>query len=340
MDHQHKIALEEIILAVQKGYGIELENLEFLLRGWGGDCYAAETREGKRYFLKLHDEANYMGIAVTSRPFYLPLMDQLHAKGILPHIPHPVATKTGALSLGIDAHELVVTNYIDADLVGFGELSEPILAQLAELVGILHRSCSQLEFEHPLIEQFEFAFKAELIDSFERVAAITSKDRIGKQLLRQTFLPYTKEVQNALQYFQALQEQVRTTQKPKVICHTDLHGGNLMTDQQGNLYILDWENAMIAPPEHDLFFFAGAKNFWDVFWPRYSSRYEAASIDCDILTFYFYRRVLEDIAGFVLRILQGEGSEERDRADIDWLKGNFEELGQIDDTVAKIRERI
>jgi hypothetical protein len=178
------------------------------------------------------------------------------------------------------------------------------------------------------------------MNSFERVAAITSKDRIGKQLLRQTFLPHTEEVLTALQYLQTLQERVRTIHKPKVICHTDLHGGNLMTDHQGNLYILDWENAMIAPPEHDLFFFAGVKKFWDVFWPGYSGQYEAASIDCDILIFYFYRRVLEDIAGFVLRILQGDGSEERDREDIGWLKGNFEELGQIESTVVEIQKRV
>jgi thiamine kinase-like enzyme len=45
------------------------------------------------------------------------------------------------------------------------------------------------------------------------------------------------------------------------VCHTDLHGENLMVDDRGNLYILDWETAMIAPPEHDLFFFAGYDSF-------------------------------------------------------------------------------
>jgi len=339
MDNLHKIDLDDLILAVQKGYGIPLENIEFLLRGWGGDCYQAKARNGDRYFLKLHDEANYMGIAATSRPFYLPLMHQLHHKNILPHIPCPILTCKGAFSLQINHHELVVTNFIDGQVVGFGKLSEPILGQLAEMVGILHRSRPQLKFEYPFVEHFEISFDADLVEALNKLGSITPKDGPGKQLLRQIMLPRLDEVRSHLQQFRELQGTVRAINKPKVICHTDLHGANLITDNQHNLYILDWENALIAPLEHDMIFFAGEENFWEIFWPNYTHQFSEAHIESEILRFYFYRRTLEDIAGFVLRILQGEGSPERDQEDIGWLRGCLGEFDQIENTIANIRER-
>ncbi len=329
--------LQILIETVHHEYGISLVSLQFLLRGWGGDCYSAVTRDGVRYFLKLHDDATYMGTAATSRAFYLPLMNQLSGKGILPHIPQLVSTKTGALSLQIDLGELVITHFIEADLVGFGFLPDNILGSLAKAVGILHRSRPQLDFEYPLIEQFEIAFETDLVQSFDRVAAITSQDNLGKQLLRQTLLPHKAGVLDALQHLKKLRDQVRVNPKPMVVCHTDLHGGNLMTAGDGTLYILDWENALIAPPEHDLFFFAGETRFREVFLPPYEDQFDPISLNRDVLGFYFYRRALEDIAGFVFRILQGDGGVDRDREDIEWLIGNLEDLATIESNLAKIQ---
>jgi thiamine kinase-like enzyme len=236
--------------------------------------------------------------------------------------------------------ELVITNFIEAELVGFGELSETILGQLAEKVGILHNCRSQLEFEFPFIEQFQIDFEDALIRSFETLTTIQSTESVGKQLLRDTLLPAKTEVLSALEYLKGLQVKVRQINKTKVICHTDLHGGNLMLDEKGILYILDWENAMIAPPEHDLFVFVGQPSFWEIIWPRYNQYYPVASIDCDILSFYFYRRILEDVYGFVLRIMQDEGDEERDRKDIGWLQENLNGFGEVDKTVSSIRKKL
>jgi len=49
-----------------------------------------------------------------------------------------------------------------------------------------------------------------------------------------------------------LQSAVRRLPQQMVVCHTDLHGGNLLVDDAGQLSLLDWEGARIAPPECDL----------------------------------------------------------------------------------------
>jgi len=37
-----------------------------------------------------------------------------------------------------------------------------------------------------------------------------------------------------------------------VLCHTDIGGGKLLVDDDGWLILLDWDDATVAPPEHDL----------------------------------------------------------------------------------------
>jgi thiamine kinase-like enzyme len=342
---------EKFIRAIQQGYGIEITHPEFLLRGFGGDCYRAETRpsislrtgSGISYFLKLHDPVNNQMMAASSRDFYLPLMHQLHAKEILPHIPHPLPTLDGALSLRIGANELVITNFIAGELVGFGALPEPILAQLAELVGILHASKAQLEFEHPFIEQFDVVFEQSLLKSFDTLAALDASASPGQQLLRDIILPQQAPIVAHLEQLKELQAVVRSTyakgvDNPMVVCHTDLHGGNLMTDGEGNLYILDWENAMIAPLEHDMIFFAGETGFFETFWPNYTRHFRSASLDLELLRFYFYRRGLEDVADFILRILRRANSPERDQQEIQWMRECLIGLGEIENTVSRLEK--
>ncbi|MFC9695010.1 phosphotransferase enzyme family protein [Kribbella sp. NPDC056951] len=49
-----------------------------------------------------------------------------------------------------------------------------------------------------------------------------------------------------------LQSAVRRLPQQMVVCHTDLHGGNLLVDDSGQLSLLDWEGARLAPPECEL----------------------------------------------------------------------------------------
>jgi thiamine kinase-like enzyme len=340
MSKQRVANKNDLMLAVQQGYGLEIENIEFLLRGFGGDCYRVDTRTSASYFVKIHDPYMNLTTAASSRDFYLPLMHQLYSKQILRNIPHLIQTLEGELRLEVGANTLVVTDFIDGELVGFGDLPEAVHVRLAELVGVLHNSRPQLEFEHPFIDQFEIVFEDELLVSFETLSELTGTASPGQKMVKELILPRKDQIITDLEQLKTLQTYARNADKRKVICHTDLHGGNLITDAEGTLYILDWENALIAPPEHDVFFFAGEKGFWELFWPYYTGQFPAASIDPELLRFYFYRRALEDVADFIFRILRGENSPERDQQEIEWMVDCLEGMPQIEETVARVRDRL
>jgi hypothetical protein len=97
---------------------------------------------------------------------------------------------------------------------------------------------------------------------------------------------------------------------------------------------------MIAPPEHDLFFFAGSDSFWEVFLPAYEQQYGPADLESELLGFYFYRRGLEDLTEWMVRILDGGRSEERDQADLEEIAGCLAGFAHVELTCERIREKL
>ena len=69
-------------------------------------------------------------------------------------------------------------------------------------------------------------------------------------------------------------------------------------------------------------------------------KFPTASIDPELLRFYFYRRGLEDVADFIFRILRGKNRPERDQQEIEWMVDCLEGMPQIEGTVEKIRARL
>ena len=295
-----KAALSEILF---REYGLAVERLDFLPTDWTAYCYIVHCANGERYFLKLTGSGGLVPYAIGDPAFYLPLTYELYTQGILPQIAHPIPARDGRLMLTGNGYRLILFNYIEGHLVGFGEMPENILARLAGLLGILHRSTSQITLDYVLQERFALSFEADLLHSLDVLQGVTAADRQGKQDLRDLLLPRQGELLGLLRRLKELQAQAVAADKAQVFCHTDLHGGNLMLDGQDHLYILDWEGALLAPPEQDLFFFAWRDDFWQAFLPAYEREFGPAHLEGAVFGFYFSRRNLEDLTDWVVRIL-------------------------------------
>lgn len=305
-----------LVKTICREYGLSIEKLSFVPTGWTAYCYAAECADGERYFLKLTSDSGLVPFAASDRDFYLPLTHQLCTKRILPNIACPVRAIDGRFTVRCGHYVLILFHFIEGRPVGFGRLPDDMLAQLARMVGILHASTPQITLANPLLEKFDIACEDALMNSLDTLEGITSADRFGKQELRKLLLSRKEELLRHLDRLKELRTLAQAADKEMVVCHTDLHGGNLMVGDGEQLYILDWENAMIAPPEHDLFFFAGYDTFWDLLLPNYEREFGPASLDSDVFGFYYYRRNLEDLTDWVVRILHYNTSDEQDREDL------------------------
>jgi spectinomycin phosphotransferase len=96
-----------------------------------------------------------------------------------------------------------------------------------------------------------------------------------------------------------LADVLRTHQNPMVLCHTDIHAGNVLVGADGAVHIVDWDAPRLAPRERDLMFIGGGVGgTWneaaevDAFYRGYGP----IAVDPAALAYYRYERIVEDIA--------------------------------------------
>ena len=106
------------------------------------------------------------------------------------------------------------------------------------------------------------------------------------------------------------------------------------------LHLLDWNGALIGPPEHDLFMFAGTAFFpadrFGWFLDRYEAAFRRVRLDAETFGFYFYRRTLEDLAGFVDSIVEGRMEAMGPAEALAVVASNLAELPRIEGRIAHV----
>jgi spectinomycin phosphotransferase len=87
-----------------------------------------------------------------------------------------------------------------------------------------------------------------------------------------------------------------------VLCHADLHTGNVLLDDAGRVWIVDWDETVLAPRERDLMFVVGGGIGIGGIGPREEERffqgYGPASIDPLALAYYRYAWAVSDIGAY------------------------------------------
>lgn len=111
-----------------------------------------------------------------------------------------------------------------------------------------------------------------------------------------------------------------------VLCHANIHAGNVLLASEGALSLVDWDTTMLAPKERDLMFVgAGVGGVWrdadEV--ERFYAGYGPAEIDRTALAYYRRERIVEDLAVFCRQLLlTNEGGADRAAA-LRFVTGSF-----------------
>jgi spectinomycin phosphotransferase len=97
---------------------------------------------------------------------------------------------------------------------------------------------------------------------------------------------------------------------PYVICHADLHPANLLRDPAGHVFVIDWDDVMLATKERDFIFVRGphAEAFFQGYGP--------AEIDWIALTYYRWERVVQDLIENAQNVCFRDDLGEETKADI------------------------
>ncbi|MEV5960541.1 aminoglycoside phosphotransferase family protein [Kribbella sp. NPDC051952] len=132
------------------------------------------------------------------------------------------------------------------------------------------------------------------------------------------------EVAAAIDRLYGVIERARDKPVREVLCHRDFGGLNLIVDDAGEVAaILDWEQAVIGPREHDVWIAAEGPELGP-----FLAEYGAHDLDLDHLEYALLSRALRDMAA---RVLGGV-----DRPGVDtW---GFDRIARLDTDLAVFRE--
>jgi spectinomycin phosphotransferase len=291
MREQPGIPEERLRACLQDEYNLISITFEFLPLGldYNAGVYRVVSEQGTAYLLK-----------VTSRPLYEPrclVPRYLNEQGIT-SVVAPVPTRSGALWTLLEEWTVIVYPFIDGDTSWTGMTDE----QWQE-VGAIFQQIHQVMlppfgFESLRKETFDPTEYARWIRTFETQHLHSRRGGSGSsRALRADWRAHQSTIHTAVASLEKLAEVLQSRTLPYVISHADLHPANLLRDHAGHVYVIDWDEVMLAPKERD-FIFVKASSADSEALPgttAFFRGYGQTEIDWIALTYYRYERVIQDL---------------------------------------------
>jgi spectinomycin phosphotransferase len=289
------LSSEMLCTCLEDHYDLAVAELSFLSLGsdssaWG---YRARTADGIEYFLKVRAGAvNEAGLHV---PRYL--CDQGIA-GVVA----PLPTRAGTLWTNVAGAALILYPFItgragmerglaDQQWVTFGTILAQVHATIltphllqtmpresyvpagADVVRRLDADMSSRTFEDPAARAFASCWQARREDI--RTLLGRAED-YGRRLARKGLAC--------------------------VVCHTDIHTNNVLLAGDEHMWIVDWDETILAPRERDLMFVIGGGLRPGLVAPHqeklFFQGYGTTPVDALAIAYYRYARAVSDI-GYV-----------------------------------------
>jgi spectinomycin phosphotransferase len=318
---------ETIIAGLNDEYGLLVAQVSFLPLGADRNtaAYRIVTGDETPYFLKLR-AGHFEDTSVVLPKF---LSDQ----GIEPIIA-PLTTTTGQLWASLDAFTAILYPFVEGQNGYEIYLSEHHWREFGMALRRIHTVVMPPALARRIRPETFTPEWREMVKTFlERIEVDVFDEPVAAKLA--VFLRANRDgildlVRRAEWLAQALQ-----AQSPEfVLCHSDIHAGNVLIDAHGAFYIVDWDDPILAPKERDLMFIGGGQGFVGrtaqeeeaLFYKGYGQ----TQIDPRALAYYRYERVIQDIAAFCQQILlTNEGGRDREQS-FQYLKSNFLPRGTIE----------
>lgn len=292
----HKIqntpADQRIIDCLNINYGIKVTKLTLLPIGAdvNASVYKAETNNQSSYFIKLK-HGHHHDISAT-------IISLLHDAGIQQIIP-PIYTMHGQAILHIDDFTLIVSPFVEGQNGFNRDLTDYQWVTLGKVMKQIHEINVPPSIQIMIRrEDYSPKWREAVRALYAHIESEPSGDDIALKLI--TFMKkHSATIHRLVNRAEQLGKQIQNQPPEFVLCHSDIHGGNVLMDGNDIIYIVDWDDPILAPKERDLMFIGGGvANVWNK--PReekiFYKGYGETEIDMAILAYYRHERIVEDIA--------------------------------------------
>ena len=326
---------EAIISRLDEEYNLRVAELIFLPLGadLGTAVYRVVTTDGTAYFLKLRK--GFEEITVT-----VPLF--LQSLG-LQEIIIPFETQSKQRWVDFGEYKMILYPFIEGKNGFEMELTDDHKYKLGSVLKAIHSAPVPPELKRHVPKE---AFSPQWRDSVRSLQAhaetMSFQDPPAAKLAM--FMKSKRsDISHLIQRTEELASELQAKPLELVLCHTDIHGANMLITRENALYIVDWDNPLLAPKERDLMFIGGGI---DTIWQSerdeaiFYDGYGKTELNLKTLAFYRYERIIEDLAAYGEQLLlTDEGGTDREpayrRFRINFEPGSTIEIAEKTDQLLK-----
>jgi hypothetical protein len=234
-------------------YGLIVERVTFVPVGYVAACYVAVCPTGRNVFVKVWPNTPLDSDTWICLDASLRLTQAMYDRSLFTRLPNPILTTAGSRSSAVEGQPFALFPCLPGRVAPrWDQLSSNQRDQIARALAKIHSSTPNLNDVLPESETFAFRDEADLMDGLRAIERLPRDARPALRAARDLVLPRQEEIHVMLDRLHRLQQVVPSLAGPRVLVHTDMGGDNLLIDEGDQLYILDWDDAKIAPPEHDL----------------------------------------------------------------------------------------
>lgn len=267
-------------------YDLDITALVRLALGADSDAsvYQAQTKDQVSYFIKLRKG--------PFQDLFLSITELFQEAGIK-QIVFPVKTKEGKITARIEDYTLIVYPFIDGQDGFHQALNKNQWIEFGKALRQVH----EIKVPPSLIRQETYS--PQWREQARRIW-MHEKPLIDEIALSvQTLLKEKKQtILRLIDRADQLAKKIHTQSHSFVLCHSDIHAGNVLIGKDQSIYIVDWDAPILAPKERDLMFIGGGVgNVWNQ--PQeeayFYQGYGKTKPDPTLLAYYRQERILEDI---------------------------------------------
>ena len=309
------VSQNTVVVTLRVMWGIDTHEIAYAPVGFGAHHWSVTDSDGARWFVTLHDHGTGTGAAgrgLTLLAAFRAATD-LEAAG-LPFVVGPRAACDGSVAVEAARHRwLSVTPWLDAP-----RLPEPA-AQTDSQLGAVVDTLARLHEATPLAvaaatddlilperERLDAALGhvARADDASAGPYAARARDALREN---------AAAVCGALERYDALAAEARTSRSGWVVTHGEPHWRNVLEASDG-LRLVDWDTLLLAPPARDLWHAAGGATGprADAVLAAYADR-TGRVVDPDELSFQALRWDLTEVALYVAWF-EGPHADDEDSA--------------------------
>jgi len=278
---------DELRACLQNTYDFSVLMLDFLPLGLdvNAGVYRLTEKHGISYLLKAKRGLFYEPSGLVPR--------YLRDQGIV-SIVAPIPTKQNKLWTQIGEWMVSLYPFIDGDTGWKVGMTDKNWRDLGTVFKQVHETAlPPTGFPSLKKETLNPTAYIRWLSTFETQHVYSEGNNATERTLLSCWRTNQSRIHKIVHLIEELAHLLQEQTEPEVICHADLHPGNILRDSADNIFVIDWDDVMLASKERDFIFVDATKAEQEL--SPFFQGYGETKIHWSALTYYRCERVVQDM---------------------------------------------